>query len=461
MATKKKLVLGLAAYGTGWDRRAWRLPESTSSGLTDPSVIVDIARTAERGKLDYIFAGSSLASEPQALQRVFRWDSFVFGGYAAAATKNVGLLVSVNSSYEHPFAIARQLATLDRFSNGRAALNVVFGIDREGGPTANYGRNPVPDEETKYSRAWEFTTVLNQLLYSWDQDLLLEDKENGVIVRPGSWRTIDFSGEHFEVRGPLNVPPPVQRSLPNVHVGRSEHSARYGAEFASVRFTYFFSQRHAQEEYKAHKARIAAAGRDPERFKIVPGIHPYIGGTVREAREKFREVEAFLVTQEIPAAFSRSFGIDLSGVSERERVIDVIDLESIGPDSFKGLTEGDQLRTGFRPSEVDDREWLRDIVLNIIDDENLTLGDLYRFVKGRRDAQHPVVLGDAKKIADWLEENLEAEALDGVQLFFPYHRGPADLFVDQAVPELQRRGLFRTEYEHDTLEENLGVVEPR
>ncbi|WP_203580195.1 LLM class flavin-dependent oxidoreductase [Microbacterium hibisci] len=467
MAHKKKLRIGLAAYGTGWDLRAWRLPEANSQGLIDPSVIIDIARIAERGKLDYIFAGSALSAEPDALQRIHRWDSAVFAGYAAAITRNVGFLVSVNSSFEHPYLVARQIATLDNFSQGRAALNVVFGIDRAGRPDLNFGKTLVPDDDTKYARAREFTVVLNQLLHSWDRDFVLDDKANGVLVRPDSWRRIDFSGEFFEVRGPLNAPPPVQKQIPNVHVGTSDASLAYGADLAQVRFSPYFGLEEGREEYRRLKSLVAARGRDPETFKIIPGVTFYVGGTLREAREKFREIERFQVTTQIPAAYSRAFGVDLAGVSEDEKVLNVLSIDDVGPDSLTQLVEEDargRHREGQPRQNGDDRTWLREVVFDTLGDEDLTLGELYRFTLNHRYAQGALV-GDAQKISNWLETHLEAEALDGVQLFPPYHRGPADAFVDLVIPELQRRGIFRTEYESTTLEGNLGTtpddVDPR
>ncbi|MGW1092702.1 NtaA/DmoA family FMN-dependent monooxygenase [Streptomyces sp. NPDC002596] len=446
MSSRRKLRLGLAAYGTGWDLDAWRLPEATNAGLRDPSTILDIARTAERGKLDYVFAGSALGSEPDRLNRIYRWDNFVYAGHAAAITKNLGFVMSVNSSFEHPYAIARQLATLDNFNNGRTALNVVFGIDRDGDPIGNYGRNPVPTEETKYARAREFTTVVNRLLYeSWDDDFLLDDKSGGTLVKPDSWHQIDFHGEHFDVRGPLNVPPPVQRHIPIVQVGLSEESLRYGADFAQLRFSPYFGISRGKEEYRRLKERVAANGRDPEKFKIIPGITFYLAGTVREARAKFNEINSLQLTEALPAAFSQALGIDLARVRDTERVLDVIDIEKVGDDALRPFISD-------RARDVkNDRELLWQILATQIGEE-ATLRDLYHYVQRSRHEQQPAVVGDARRIADWLEENLEEEVLDGVQLFPPYHRGPADLFVDLVVPELQRRGIFRTEYEASTLQ---------
>ncbi|MFD7137416.1 NtaA/DmoA family FMN-dependent monooxygenase [Streptomyces sp. NPDC059894] len=446
MSERRKLRLGLAAYGTGWDLDAWRLPEANNAGLTDPSVILDIARTAERGLLDYVFAGSALGSEPGRLNRVFRWDNFVYAGHAAALTKNLGFVMSVNSSFEHPYAVARQLATLDNFNGGRTALNVVFGIDRDGDPIGNYGKNPVPTERTKYDRAREFTTVVNRLLYdSWDDDLLLDDKAGGTLIRPGSWHQIDFHGEHFDVRGPLNVPPPVQRHIPIVQVGLSDESLRYGADFGQLRFSPYFGISRGKEEYRRVKELVAANGRDPDKFKIIPGITFYLAGTAREARAKYNEISAFQLDEALPAAFSKALGIDLSAVRDNERVLDVVDVDALADDVLKPLI-ADRAR-----NSADDRELLRHILTDKIG-EDATLRELYRHVQRSRHEQQPAVVGDARTIADWLEENLEEEVLDGVQLFPPYHRGPADLFVDLVVPELQRRGIFRTEYEASTLQ---------
>ncbi|MEV0709960.1 NtaA/DmoA family FMN-dependent monooxygenase [Nocardia aurea] len=446
----RKLRLGLAAYGTGWDAEAWRLPQATSSGLRDPSVILDVARAAERGKLDYVFSGSALGSEPEYLQRVYRWDNFVYAGYAAAITKNLGFLVSVNSSFEHPYAVARQLATLDNFSKGRTALNVVFGIDRDGDPALNYGKNPVPDEQSKYSRAREFTDVVNRLLYqSWDDDFLLADKDKNLLIRPGSWHRIEHAGEHFEVRGPLNVPPPVQQRIPNVHVGTSEESLRYGADFAQIRFSPYFGIERGKQEYRKLKERVAATGRDPEKFKIIPGATFYIAGTKREAQAIYRQVTNFTLTEEIPEQFSLALGIDLSRVRDSEKVVDVVDLDTVAPDVFEDFlpTLGREKR---HTDTRDDREIIRRLLTAI--GEDLTLRELYHHVHRSRQAAQPALVGDAVTIADWVEEHFVERVLDGVQFFPPYHRGPADLFVDTVVPELQRRGLFRTEYEADTLQ---------
>jgi alkanesulfonate monooxygenase SsuD/methylene tetrahydromethanopterin reductase-like flavin-dependent oxidoreductase (luciferase family) len=461
--TKKQLKIGLAAYGTGWDLDAWRIPDATNSGLLDPSVITDIALTAERGKLDYIFAGSSLASEPKVLIRTFRWDSAVFGGFAAAKTDHVGFLMTYNSSFEHPFFVARQVATLDRFSKGRAAINTVSGIDREGA-TENFKGFHTPTEESKYRRAAEFTEVIYRLLYeSWDEDLLLDDKEEGTLMRPGSWHDINAKGEFFDVKGPLNVPPPIQKHIPNVHVGESEESLNYGAHWAQARFSPYYGIQEGKVRYAAQKQRVADAGGDPDKFKILPGVTPYVAGTRKEARARYRQVLSFEQVVELPAAFAAAFNLDAEKIRPDDKVIDVLGSVGLDPEIVERALRAESA-SGPAPfgqnlgGRVRDYAVIaRDVIEIVSDDESVTLGDLFRVVQKNRNGVDKFI-GDTNDFADWFEENLEESVFDGAQVFPPYHRGPADFFVDHVVPELQRRGIFRKEYESNHLDENLGTI---
>lgn len=443
MSGRRTLRLGLAAYGTGWDLDAWRLPEATNLGLRDPSVILDIARVAERGRLDYVFAGSALGSEPDRLNRIFRWDNFVYAGHAAAITRNLGFVMSVNSSFEHPYAVARQLATLDNFNKGRTALNVVFGIDRDGDPVGNYGKNPVPTEETKYARPG----VHHGLEPTAVRELGRRSPPGRQGGRhPGAARVL---APDRLPRRTLRRPRPVERPT----AGAAPHPDRPGGPLRGVpalrrrlrAAALLTVLRDQPRQGGVPQERVAANGRDPDKFKIIPGITFHLGGTVREARAKFNEINAFQLTQELPAAFSQALGIDRSRVRDSERVLDVVDFDTVGDDALRPLIS-DRARDA-----KNDRELLRQILATQIG-EDATLRELYHYVQRSRHEQQPAVVGDARTIADWLEENLEEDVLDGVQLFPPYHRGPADLFVDLVVPELQRRGIFRTEYEAPTLQ---------
>ena len=377
--------------------------------------------------------------------------------------EHVGFLLTYNSSFEHPFFVARELATLDRFSHGRAAINTVSGIDREGGPAENIKVLNPPSEASKYQRAAEFTEVIYRLLYeSWDEDPVLDDKKGGALMRPSSWHEINFKGEFFEVRGPLNAPPPVQKHIPNVHVGESEDSMNYGAQWAQARFSPYYGIEEGKVRYAAQKQRVKEAGGDPEKFLILPGVTPYVAATKKEARAKYREVLAFEQIVALPGAFAAAFNLDAEKIHPEDKVVDVLGAAGLDPERVEralvaeagsGPAPFGQLGARVRDYKV----IARGVVDIVSDDESVTIGDLFRVVQRHRHGQDKFV-GDTNDFADWFEENLEESVFDGAQVFPPYHRGPADFFVDHVVPELQRRGIFRTEYESSRLEENLGTI---
>ena len=306
----RRLKLGLAAYGTGWDVDAWRLPDATNAGLGDPRVISDIATTAERGLFDYVFVGSALASEPDRLNRVFRWDSAVYAGHAAARTTNVGFLVTYNSSYEHPYFVARQLATLDRFSGGRAALNVVSVSIAKAAPARISVFIPCPTSSRSISVRPSSQMPSTGCFESWDADFLLDDREGGTLIRPGSWHQVDFAGEFFEIQGPLNVAPPIQTHIPNVHVGLSPASLDYGARYAQARFSPYFGLENGKAHYASHKQRVREAGGDADRFLIIPGVTFYVGRDDARSPGEAREILDLELTERLPASFAKAFGLE-------------------------------------------------------------------------------------------------------------------------------------------------------
>jgi len=451
--TKKPVILAIQPFPLGWDPLGWRHPRATTEGFTTTNIPVEVARIAERGRFDYVFLDNSHGHDAGVHNGIARWDGFVQAAYSAALAPNVGFVVSVNSSVEHPYPVARQLASLDHFTGGRIGVNIVSGIDGPTHAVGNFGYHPVPDNETKYRRAAEFTEVLYRLLDSWDADAIVGDKARGEYLRPGSTRRIDHVGEHFSVQGPLNVPRPIQTRIPNIHVGTSQFSLDYGAQHSEIRFSPYTDLESARRSYREQKARVASFGRDPSSFKVIVGTNFYIGGTNAEARELFREVQAFAETEGLPAKISAALGIDLSGVRDSERVANVIPLETLLALDVVAIAPGSpfkQHRTGG-----DDSAWIRQFLLGTFEYEDLTLRDLYAFLRWR--FQFPVVVGDGRRIADYLEENVENEAFDGVHLYPGFHRGLADTFVDHVVPELQRRGRLRTEYEERRFEARIGV----
>jgi alkanesulfonate monooxygenase SsuD/methylene tetrahydromethanopterin reductase-like flavin-dependent oxidoreductase (luciferase family) len=347
-----------------------------------------------------------------------------------------------------------------------ASISCPGSVERIGNPPANVGKNPVPQSNEIYARAEEFTQLLYGLLYSWDRDFLLDDKAGGEFVKSSSFRPQQFKGEFFEVAGALNVAAPIQGRIPNFHVGYSEQSLTYGARHAQARFSPLHDISQGKEAYRSHKKRVASFGGDPDKFKVIPGVLVYPGATQAEAIAKFRQIEAFWTEAVFPRGLSEALNVDLSTVSLDEKVFNVVDFESIAAVSLDGVLDQDKNTTHIQNRSCmpeypdgDFKTYLREWVLNVFDPDDLTFKDL---IVLRWKPYFPLLVGDARKIADWLEEQLEEqleeETLDGVQLFPPYHRGPVHLFTDLVVPELQRRGIYRTAYEANTFEKNLGTA---
>jgi len=440
--TKRSRTIKLAysAWPTGRHASAWRLPEAFNGGTVDPVYLTDTARSAERGLFDYYFMGNAISSTPDAQtiwhNDVFKLEGFTVASYVAAVTRNIGLVVTVNSSYQDPFDTARAIVSLDHLSHGRAGLNIVTGIEGIDAPAQNYGQVRHISGADKYRKADEFISVINALSDSWEDGNFRDDRPGGVFIDVSRAHTIDFKGDFFSVRGPLNLPRPPQGQIPIVHAGGSESSFIYGGHYADIRFSPFVSTEWNIEYYAKAKSYLAPFGRDPDDLYVIPGITFYVGGTDGEARQKFREVQDLVVTDYAPAQLTTVLKRDLSKVDRKERVIDV-------------LSE----------SDFEQNKWLK-TAFAAFGGDRISFLDLYHYVANRGHLNQPPVVGSGKTVARWIADQFDARALDGVKLFPPYSRGPLDAFVDLVVPELQRLGVYKTSYEAATLRGHLDLPKP-
>ena len=437
---KRQLIIGFSIWPTGRWGSAWRLPEAYNAGTLDPTYLASTIRAAERGLLDYYFIGNNVSSNPQSAQangnEVFKVEGFSLGGYAAAITSKIGIVVTVNSSFTDPFNTARAIASLDHLSQGRAILNIVTGFD--GSPAArNFSREAHFETDDKYDWASEYVDVLWKLWDSWETDWLIDDKAGGRFLDPERGHRINHRGKFFSVEGPLNVPRPPQGHIPIIHAGTSERSFDFGAKYADVRFSPYRSPEWNDAYYKDIKRRLVGYGRREDDHKVVNGVTFFVGATDAEARAKFRQVQELVTQEYAPQAVSDFTGTDLSGVLETERVVDVIDLEAIP-----------------------DKAWVVQRALDAYGDESVTLKDFFQFLANNPHNQPPVV-GSGLRVANWIEENFENHAFDGVKIFPPYSRYPLEAFVDLVIPELQHKGIFRTEYAESTVRERWGLDVPR
>jgi N-acetyl-S-(2-succino)cysteine monooxygenase len=433
---RKPLHLALLVSAAGNHQGAWRRPDSGIERARDLGFYVELAQAAERAKLDAIFFADIPYLDTASLPinaPPFPLDPLLTSAAIAAGTSRIGLVTSISTTFSEPYTVARQLATLDHLSRGRAGWNIVTSATGE----KNYGAAPLPDQDVRYARAAEHVDVVTALWDSWDSTSLVEDRATGRYADPAGARTIDHHGEHFDVTGPLNVLRPPQGWPVLFQAGSSPTGRDFAAATAEGVFT---AQQTTQElvEFDADlRRRVAAAGRDPERVKILTGITPILGETAAEALDIERELGDLM---HLPTALKRlnSYfpGVDLS-VLDLDRPIPAESLPEVS------TVQGRQSRYALFAGLTRDKGW--------------TLRELARLA-GRSDG-HWTVTGSPSQVADAMVERV-TDAGDGFVVMPTYQPQGATLFLEKVVPILQERGLFRTEYEGETLRDHLGLAVP-
>lgn len=419
--------------GTGHHMASWRHAEVPSDGFEDFNYFREIAQIAENGKLDMIFLSDGLSfnhlSHPAELVRL---DPLTLLPALAAVTSKIGLAATASTTYNEPFHIARKFASLDQISKGRSAWNVVTSYYEH--EASNFSKKKHLAHELRYERASEFVDVVKGLWDSWEDEALIRDKESGIYFNPEKLHSLSHEGKHFFVKGPLNASRSPQGQPVIVQAGSSEAGTTLAAQTADVIFTAQQTLEDAQNFYKKVKKKVIESGREPDEVKIMPGVSPFIGKTEDEAREKYEQLQD-LIVPEIGLDFLSDYlgGIDLSEYSLDDQLPEVI------PE-----TNGNQSR--------------RELIIELARRENLTIRELYKRIAGARG--HWTIFGTPEQIADQLESWILSEAADGFNLMFQYLPGSLAEFVEQVIPILQQRGVFREEYSKDTLRGHLGLSIP-
>ncbi|WP_222184544.1 LLM class flavin-dependent oxidoreductase [Geminicoccus harenae] len=432
----RKLRLGAFMRPISIHTAAWRYPGANPAANFDLEAIVGYARTLERGRFDAFFMADHLAvlnMPMEALKRsatVTSFEPFTLLSALAMVTERLGLIATASTTYNEPFHVARRFASLDHISKGRAGWNLVT----SGNPheAMNFGRDEHVEHATRYQRAREFYDVVTGLWDSFADDAFLRDVENGVFFDPDRLHVLNHAGEHLKVRGPLNIARPVQGWPVVVQAGASEAGRQLAAETAEVVFGSANNLADGQRFYADVKGRMKAIGRDPDHLKILPGAFIVVGDTVEAAKAKKRRLDSLVNAASGIASLSVQLGTDVSK----------FDLD--GP--LPPIPETNASKSA------------RQKLIDLAEREQMTVRELAQYVGGAYGTLE--LIGTPKTIADQMEEWLMTEACDGFNVMFPYLPGGLDEVVDLVVPELQRRGLFRTEYEGRTLRENLGLPRP-
>lgn len=434
--TKRQLSLGAFINLPGHHVASWRHPETEVRKVTDLAYLTEIAQVAERGKFDNLFF-ADVFGQPilENAHSGLKLDPVVIISALAAVTKNIGLTATLTTSYNEPFHVARKFAAIDHLSNGRAAWNVVTSAnDRE---ALLFGRDAHFQHAERYERADEFVDVVKKLWYSIDEEALVIDKEKSHYYNLNKVTEINHEGKFFKLKGTLDAPSTPQGHPVIVQAGSSEAGKELAAKTAEVIFTAWQTLEDAQAFYKDVKGRLAKYGRNPEDLKILPGAFIVVAETEEEAIAKHQQLNNY-ITPEVGLAYLSGFtGVDLSEH----------DFEGPIPD-FNGQ-QIDGTNPNIRTS----------IVKGIVEAKGLTtLRELYNNIAGARG--HREIIGTPTQVADQLQEWFENEAADGFNIMAPtFPQGFNDI-VELVIPELQRRGIFKTEYAGTTLRENLGLKRP-
>ncbi|WP_326950432.1 LLM class flavin-dependent oxidoreductase [Amycolatopsis sp. NBC_01307] len=428
----RQLHLNAFVMPNGHHEAAWRHPTTDPRRARTLQHYVDIARTAERGKLDSLFLADGVALWGNVKHNSHsHFEPLTLLSALAASTVHIGLIATASTTYNEPYHLARKFASLDHLSGGRAGWNIVTsaGIDE----ARNFNLAKRPSHASRYERAEEFIEVVKKLWDSWEDDAALVDRETGVYADTDRIRPIAHDGPHFQVRGPLNIERPPQGHPLLVQAGSSETGKEYAARHAEAVFTAQQTFAEGKAFYADVKGRLAKYGRTPDEIKILPGILPILGRTEAEARRREAELNALITPEYGLRQLSKMLDHDLTGYP----------LDGPLPE-VGSFTEGGQSRF--------------ELVVGLARREDLTIRQLLERLAGGRG--HRVFAGTPVQVADELEAWFTGGAADGFNIMPPTLPGGLDDFVDLVVPELRRRGLFRTAYTGSTLREHYGLARP-
>ncbi len=438
-----KMILTTNVYPVGGHMGGWRHPSAYPKTVMNLDAFLDIARIAEEGKFQSLFLADGNAvrqmenprhfESPMPSDRAASFEPTTVMAAISQHTRHIGLFVTSTTTYDQPYLLARRLASLDHLSGGRTLWNVVTGAYP--GDSVNFGDEALPDRAERYARSEEFLEVCKGLWESWEEDAFLQEKATGRFLDATKVRTLDHKGTYFAVKGPLNVARCPQGRPVLFMAGQSEPGREMAAKHVDCMYTAARTMENSIALYNDMKSRLAKYGRAPEELKLIPGMMVNVAETRREALELYAELNTYVSIDLGVMYLSAQVGFDLEPYDVDGPLPEELAEEAHGVTSFRSVI--------WEHARKQPRFTIRQAVE-------------YKF----RSEEIPPFTGSATEVVDELEEWFESGACDGFNILPPTAPLSLRRFVDLAVPELQRRGLFHEEYSGANLREELGLPVP-
>jgi FMN-dependent oxidoreductase (nitrilotriacetate monooxygenase family) len=434
MTGSRTLRLNLFLMGVGHHEAAWRHPDVDRSRVLDIRHYQDLAVVAERAGFDSVFLADQVAAAPDVRHgtpRVF--EPLTLLTAIAAVTERIGLIGTASTSYAEPYNLARQFASLDHLSGGRAGWNIVTSAGNDAART--FGRDAAADHRERYQRAAEFVEVVTALWDSWDDDALVLDPSAGVFADDRRVHPVEHAGRFFRVDGPLPGPRSPQGHPLLVQAGSSPDGRAFAARHAEAVFTAQQTLAEGRELADDLRRRAAAWGRPPGSVAVLPGVVPILGSTQAEADRLADELERLIVPTRALRALSQQLGVDLSDHPLDEPLPALPPVEQVNGAQSRFL-----------------------LIRDLAERERLTVRQLLGRLCGGRG--HNVFTGTPEGLADHVQSWFDAGAADGFNIMPPLLPDGLTTFADHVLPELHRRGLLRGEVGGGTLRERYGLARP-
>lgn len=431
MSEKRQLRLGTILHGASGNMSAWRHPLAQADASINFEFVKQTALKAEEGKLDFIFVADGLYINEKSIPHFLnRFEPLTVLSTLAAVTRNLGLVGTLSTSYSEPFTTARQFASLDHLSQGRAGWNVVTSPLE--GSAKNFSRAQHPDHALRYRIADEYLKVVKGLWDSWEEDAFVRNKASGQFFDKNKLHALDHHGDFFKVAGPLNIARTPQGRPIIFQAGASDDGKKLAASHADAIFTHQDSLEEAQAFYRDVKGQLAAYGSQEDELHIFQGVSVIVGDSADDVEQQYQTTAALVSIEDALNYLGRYF--EHHDFAQYPLDGPFPDIGDLGQNSFRSTT--DEIKRSARERALT----LRQVALEAA-------------------SPRPRFSGTPQQVADGLQQWFEQRAADG----FIIQGGTPDAFprfVDQVVPLLQQRGLFREAYPGTTLRASLGLAEP-